>query len=59
MYNVFMHLGCQCYLQDIDLELAALEDRDRQVQLSAFAELDAIAEEDDQEPPGMILSHHR
>lgn len=43
-----------CYLQDIDLELAALEEgnRNRQAELSAYAELDNIAEEDEQEPPG-------
>lgn len=47
-------LPFQCYLQDIDLELAALEEgnRNRQAELSAYAELDNIAEEDEQEPPG-------
>jgi hypothetical protein len=35
--------------------LAALEEgnRNRQAQLSAYAELDNIADEDEQEPPGM------
>lgn len=48
----------QCYLQDIDLELAALEEgnRNRQAELSAYAELDNIAEEDEQEPPGWLSS---
>ncbi|XP_057342232.1 RIMS-binding protein 3-like isoform X2 [Microplitis mediator] len=47
----------QCYLQDIDLELAALEEgnRNRQAELSAYAELDNIAEEDEQEPPEVYL----
>ena len=47
----------QCYLQDIDLELAALEEgnRNRQAELSAYAELDNIAEEDEQEPPGWLI----
>ena len=47
----------QCYLQDIDLELAALEEgnRNRQAELSAYAELDNIAEEDEQEPPGWYI----
>lgn len=47
-------MGPQCYLQDIDLELAALEEgnRNRQAELSAYAELDNIADEDEQEPPG-------
>ncbi|XP_017879224.1 uncharacterized protein LOC108624439 isoform X3 [Ceratina calcarata] len=46
-----------CYLQDIDLELAALEEgnRNRQAELSAYAELDNIAEEDEQEPPEVYL----
>nr|XP_050857277.1 uncharacterized protein LOC127066959 isoform X7 [Vespula vulgaris] len=47
----------QCYLQDIDLELAALEEgnRNRQAELSAYAELDNIAEDDEQEPPEVYL----
>ncbi|XP_018407403.1 PREDICTED: RIMS-binding protein 2 [Cyphomyrmex costatus] len=47
----------QCYLQDIDLELAALEEgnRNRQAELSAYAELDNIAEEDEQEPPEVYM----
>ncbi|EFN68490.1 Peripheral-type benzodiazepine receptor-associated protein 1 [Camponotus floridanus] len=48
----------QCYLlQDIDLELAALEEgnRNRQTELSAYAELDNIAEEDEQEPPEVYM----
>ncbi|XP_046474097.1 uncharacterized protein Rbp isoform X7 [Neodiprion pinetum] len=47
----------QCYLQDIDLELAALEEgnRNRQAELSAYAELDNIADEDEQEPPEVYL----
>ena len=46
----------QCYLQDIDLELAALEEgnRNRAAELTAYAELDNIADEDEQEPPGML-----
>ncbi|XP_076303461.1 RIMS binding protein isoform X12 [Lasioglossum baleicum] len=46
-----------CFLQDIDLELAALEEgnRNRQAELSAYAELDNIAEEDEQEPPEVYL----
>ncbi|XP_066583287.1 peripheral-type benzodiazepine receptor-associated protein 1 isoform X2 [Prorops nasuta] len=49
----------QCYLQDIDLELAALEEgnRNRQAELSAYAELDNIAEEDEQEPPVPAPQH--
>ncbi|XP_043482182.1 uncharacterized protein LOC122511167 isoform X3 [Leptopilina heterotoma] len=49
----------QCYLQDIDLELAALEEgnRSRQAELSAYAELDNIAEEDEQEPPVPAPQH--
>ncbi|XP_043801630.1 uncharacterized protein LOC122719654 isoform X4 [Apis laboriosa] len=48
-----------CYLQDIDLELAALEEgnRNRQAELSAYAELDNIAEEDEQEPPVPAPQH--
>ncbi|XP_028049736.1 uncharacterized protein LOC105829483 isoform X5 [Monomorium pharaonis] len=47
----------QCYLQDIDLELAALEEgnRNRQAELTAYAELDNIAEEDEQEPPEVYM----
>ncbi|TGZ37992.1 RIMS-binding protein 2 [Temnothorax longispinosus] len=47
----------ECYLQDIDLELAALEEgnRNRQAELSAYAELDNIAEEDEQEPPEVYM----
>ncbi|XP_063980047.1 uncharacterized protein Rbp isoform X2 [Diachasmimorpha longicaudata] len=47
----------QCYLQDIDLELAALEEgnRNRHAELSAYAELDNIADEDEQEPPEVYL----
>lgn len=45
----------QCYLQDIDLELAALEEGNRnRHELSAYAELDNIADEDEQEPPGLL-----
>ncbi|XP_024939852.1 uncharacterized protein LOC107266706 isoform X3 [Cephus cinctus] len=49
----------QCYLQDIDLELAALEEgnRNRQAELSAYAELDNIADEDEQEPPVPAPQH--
>lgn len=52
-------LWLQCYLQDIDLELAALEEsnRTRQAELSAYAELDNIAEEDEQDPPGWCWMH--
>ncbi|XP_076641762.1 RIMS binding protein isoform X6 [Halictus rubicundus] len=48
-----------CFLQDIDLELAALEEgnRNRQAELSAYAELDNIAEEDEQEPPVPAPQH--
>lgn len=55
-----MNFGCQCYLQDIDLELAALEEgnRNRQAELSAYAELDNIADEDEQEPPGIFFSRN-
>ncbi|XP_048505254.1 uncharacterized protein LOC105684376 isoform X2 [Athalia rosae] len=49
----------QCYLQDIDLELAALEEgnRNRHAELSAYAELDNIADEDEQEPPVPAPQH--
>ncbi|XP_011297684.1 uncharacterized protein Rbp isoform X2 [Fopius arisanus] len=49
----------QCYLQDIDLELAALEEgnRNRHTELSAYAELDNIADEDEQEPPVPAPQH--
>ncbi|XP_076176272.1 RIMS binding protein isoform X3 [Ptiloglossa arizonensis] len=48
-----------CFLQDIDLELAAFEEgnRNRQAELSAYAELDNIAEEDEQEPPVPAPQH--
>ncbi|XP_053974378.1 uncharacterized protein LOC128874087 isoform X4 [Hylaeus volcanicus] len=49
----------QCFLQDFDLELAALEEgnRNRQAELSAYAELENIAEEDEQEPPVPAPQH--
>ncbi|KAI4482819.1 hypothetical protein M0804_008672 [Polistes exclamans] len=49
----------QCYLQDIDLELAALEEgnRNRQAELSVYAELDNIADEEEQEPPVPAPQH--
>ncbi|KAK0167291.1 hypothetical protein PV327_004709 [Microctonus hyperodae] len=49
----------QCYLQDIDLELALYEEgnRNRQAELSAYAELDNIADEDEHEPPVPAPQH--
>lgn len=56
--NILIGSDVQCYLQDIDLELAALEEgnRNRQAELTAYAELDQIADEDEQEPPGMAVA---
>ncbi|XP_011345210.1 uncharacterized protein LOC105283834 isoform X2 [Ooceraea biroi] len=45
----------QCYLQDIDLELAALEEGNRNRQAELYVELDNIAEEDEQEPPEVYM----
>lgn len=51
-------MNFQCYLQDIDLELALYEEgnRNRQAELSAYAELDNIADEDEHEPPGWFIN---
>lgn len=58
IFEIIYIITLQCYLQDIDLELAALEEgnRNRQAELSAYAELDNVADEDEQEPPGWSQS---